>query len=708
MWFKKLKKKKLQCFLIGLLLLISSLIFTTSLSLVTSINGYVKSYYSNEKFYDIIVYDANPGTKEDVYTWGKNNYKVKDVKSLDAFNSGNNLYHKDKKIKIPDYDIIALENYNNIPFGITKVKSLNKEICPLYNEIWISKLFADAHNISLGDNIKFKLENKDVSLKVSALINDSLQPSHLMSKTMLYINKNNEKDFNSLKKVNFTFVKPSKNADIESLSKALNKAVDLGGYTGNKDIQIQAATMVTSIIGAIASLSSLMIFFVSVFLIRFLLWNNILKEYKSIGIYKSLGFTKKEIQKIYITGYSLTSLIGCILGTLFSIPLLNYIASKVIKYIGAFRGIEINFSSIIITVLLFSSIVFINLYLVIRRTNKISPVDALRTGVTSSKKKLTRSLIKNSSSPLTLAVNDIFKYKKISVYILLSLTISISLIIFFGNTNYSTQNMKYNSNDWFGTPKGDVYVSLNGVNSQSDFKNILDDISKDKRVKNYTFGSVVANNVKLDTKKYHINTSLYGIMSMSSYTKDQGLNSIEGENPKRENEVSVTVKILKDANLHVGDYIELTINNEKNTYLITGSYNTLGNNGYQIRMLNSEIEKYMPHYIYNEIFINLKNASDAVSFENHINKTFSFAGANSMEPNNKDMIETLPDTINPITLMLIIAFVVFSIIIVFNIIIMNLMDNKKNFGIMKSLGFTSKEIRKRYLYKFKYLFLIIT
>lgn len=63
------------------------------------------------------------------------------------------------------------------------------------------------------------------------------------------------------------------------------------------------------------------------------------------------------------------------------------------------------------------------------------------------------------------------------------------------------------------------------------------------------------------------------------------------------------------------------------------------------------------------------------------------------------MIETFPSLINPITFLLIAAFGVFSVIIVFNIIIMNLRDNRRNFGIMKALGFTSSQIRNRYLFR---------
>lgn len=707
MWFKKLKKKKLQCFLIGVMIFLSALIFASSVSLINSINGYVKKYYSNDKYYNIIVYDAKESSKADILKWGKSNSKVKDVKMLDALNSGNNIYLKGEKVKTPDYDVIPLQDYKNVPFGLTKVKALSNSKCPKKGEIWVTQLFADDHKIKLGNVLEFKINNKITNLKVTSLINDSLQPSNLLSKYLFYINKENTKDFTSFNKKELTLVNTKKNADVYEVENKLNDKVDLGGAIGEKNLLIKAATMVSSIVGGVMGLASLLVFIVSVFIIRFIVWNNILKEYKSIGIYKALGFSKGKIMKFYIIGYSLVAAISSVLGALCSIPVINYASAKVLKYIGDFKGTNANFSTILITIILFSLIVILNLYFVIRGTNKILPVEALRIGVTSSRKKLTKSFIKNSSSPIALAINDIFKYKKITVCIVLSLILSLSLIILFGNFNFTTLKMKDNSNIWFGSPKGNVYVSLNGISGNEKFKTVLNDIKTDKRVENYAYGSMlVSDAVKFDTKKYHIKTNLYQIASMNSYNNEQGLKTISGNNPKSDNEVAVSANILNESGLSVGDYIELSINNKKANYLISGSYVSLSSNGYEIRILNSELEKYKPNYVYNEIFVNLKDSSNVKGFENDINKKYSYAGATEIEPNNKDMIETMPNLIIPITFLMIAAFSVFSAIIIFSIIMINLRDNRKSFGIMKAIGFTSSQIRKRYLYRITILTVI--
>lgn len=705
MWLKKMKKKKFQCFLIGVLLFLSSLIFASSLCMVTSIKDYVNKFYSNDKFYELILFNANEGVKNDILEWCKSNSEIDDVQAFEAFTSGNDLYNKGENLKISMYDVVPIEDTNKLPFGLDKVISLSDENYPKEGEVWVPQIVADNFNITLGDELTFKTNSKDVTLKVTSLINDSNQPSTTSSQIILYTNKNSIKEFSSDKKAPLIFIDVKNDVDVSCVEKDLASAIKVGGFTIDKDLLIQTSIMTSSMVGGICTLASLLIFIVSVMLIRFIVWNNILKEYKSIGIYKSLGFSEKEILKFYIIGYLLTGLIGSVLGALCSIPVLNYTASKILKYIGKFNGININFTVIFATIFLFSFVVITNLYFVIRRTNKISPVEALRTGVTSSKRKLTKSLIKNNVSPIVLAINDIFKYKKVSVLITLTLTLALTLVLLFGNMNGAISQMKQNTNIWFGIPKSNVTISapLN-INSSAntsihDLKNVLSEVESDDRIKNYVYGSMFYSGVELDIKKYNIKSTLYGVSVMNSFNKELGFTIIDGHNPEKFNEVSLSLNILKESGLSIGDYIELSINNKKNSYLITGSFNSLSSNGHSIRMLNSAVQKEFPEFIGSEVFVNLKDKTEIDDFTKDINNKFALLDAGEIHPLLRYSVDSIPGTLLPMTYLLMVVFIAFSAVTILNIIIMNVRDNRRNFGIMKALGFSFKEIRRRYLYR---------
>lgn len=567
MWLKKLKKKKLQCFLIGMLLFISAMIFASGASIITSVNNYVNKYYANDKYYNVFTINADPNCENTVAKWCKSNFKVKAVKFLDNFTSGNNLYHNNEKLKISNYNLMPLENYKNVPYGLNKMKALNGSSCPSKGEVWITNLFANDNKISLGDSLKIKVNNKFINLKVTSLINDSLQPSAMMGVNILYTSKENNKDFMPFAKGKSIFINAKKNGSLSKLENSLASNANISEVFDNT-ILIRCATYVASLMGGITSFAALLVFAAAVFIIRFIIWNNILKEYKSIGIYKALGFSKKQIFKFYILGYFLIVIVGSTLGTLSSIPILNYTSANVLRYVGNFTNVDINFKVILFTIIVFTSIVTLNLYFVIKRTNKISPVKAISTGITSSRKKLKKSLIKNSSSPLVLGINDIFKYKKSAIYITISLMLSLSLMLLFGNLGVTFSKMNDNLNVWVGMPKSSIIISFDDTINKEKVEAVLNKIKGDKRVENYNYGSIMAGNVKLNTEKYHVKNTGYAVMTLNSYDDNMKFSVSNGHNPISTNEVSASKAILQDSNLSVGDYIDLTVNNKKTTYLI--------------------------------------------------------------------------------------------------------------------------------------------
>lgn len=701
MWLKKLKKKKLQCFLIGTLLFLSSLIFSSSLSMLTSIQGYVNKFYSSGEFYDIICFNANESSINDVLKWSKSKSEVKDIKVMEGFTSGNDLYHKGENLKLTTYTVIPIEDYKSLPYGLTKSNSSNKDSCPRVNEVWITQLLADNYNIHLGDSLTIKTKVNDVTLKVSSLINDSLQPSSTVGTNIIYTNKKSAQEFISFRRTPSIFIDVKSGTNVSNVEKDLSSSAKVGGFIIDKDLLVLSATIAPSSMSGISTLASILVFIVSVFLMRFILWNNILREYKSIGIYKALGFSKKEILKFYIIGYSIIAFIGSALGALCSIPILNYTTSKILKYIGDFQGVSINVNVILSTIFLFTLVVITNLYFVIRRTNKITPVEALRTGITSSKKKLTKSLLKDTISPLALAINDMFKYKKTTAFITLTLTLSLTLVLLFGNLNVMTSKMKENASMWFGLSKSNVTISAPMLVSRAGvLKDVLNEVKRDNRIKNYVYGSMMLTGVvEIDTEKYPIKSTNYGVFVMNSYNSDLGFNIIYGHNPENSKEVAVTSKILEEAGLSVGDYIELSINNKKTSFLIAGSYNSMMQMGYGIRILSSAVEKEIPEFIGSEIYVTLKDSTDIEEFKKEINNRYPNLDASDIHPMLKDNIGPMAETLLPMTNLLIVVFMVFCSITILNILIMNIRDNRRNFGIMKALGFTSKEIRNRYLYR---------
>jgi len=115
------------------------------------------------------------------------------------------------------------------------------------------------------------------------------------------------------------------------------------------------------------------------------------------------------------------------------------------------------------------------------------------------------------------------------------------------------------------------------------------------------------------------------------------------------------------------------------------------------------VEKELPGSIFNEIFVILKAGTDKAAFEKEIKNKYSNLNASDIQPMMKYTLDPIPGTLLPMTQLLIIVFIVFSGVTILNIIIMDIRDNRRNFGIMKALGFTYKDIRNQYLYRISIL-----
>ena len=161
------------------------------------------------------------------------------------------------------------------------------------------------------------------------------------------------------------------------------------------------------------------------------------------------------------------------------------------------------------------------------------------------------------------------------------------------------------------------------------------------------------NGVVLDTKKYEIKSNECAATTMNSYSDGLGFSVIKGHNPKDENEVAVSLNILKESGLSIGDYIELSVNNKKSSYIISGSYNSLWEDGYGLRILSSAAEKENPQFTYDTIFLNLKNAKDNDDFEKNVNEKFQYVSASSIDPTMQHVIKSIPGTVMPMFLMIV-------------------------------------------------------
>jgi Predicted ABC-type transport system involved in lysophospholipase L1 biosynthesis, permease component len=684
MWWKKLRQKKQQFLLIGIILTVTTAILCGCISFTIETNIRSESFFKPENCPDLFYLMSGKNMERSILDNSSMKEDVGRVFSQPAKIIKNNLLKNGTSLPSHSTSIIALENYKELPWYMGIAKGDKNLLKPGDREIWISSIYAKDNDIQVGDILNIA-GNESNKLKVSALFNSALCPSAMMGVFPMYCNQATLETFNE-KDATYLSI---------SLKKGLSDRESFAGklpaeffqnvfYDFSRSDMKLSFTIMATLFGAIGMLSALVIFIVFVLLIRFILKSNLMREYRSIGIYKALGFTCQEIKEFYLKCYLLVSLLALPLGVLLGIPVSQLLGNINFRYLGTYRISSATPLLCIAAVLVLLLIIVANIAGTLRNINKISPVDAFNIAMTSSKAKLKKSLIKNAHSPLSMAVNQIFKRKGISLMITLILMVSFYLTLLFSSINITCVSLDNHLDKWFGIPSNDC--SINSEISE-DLKDYLkhSPYVKDVIYSDYHFR---VQNLKCNDKDVDFSdTSVFPYSSFQ--VKGLNFHYINGRPPENLNEIGLSSRQRKAFGVKVGDYVNLTMGDYTGEYLVCGEFSTLFRGGNTIHILNSEADKCNLAYTENFAFIKLKDKSSFSVLKKDLETNFPNAQLEKINISLKNAADTVKDLAAPITIVFVVVFFLFSLLNIINLLLMNNIENRRQFGILKALGFTN-------------------
>ncbi|MBP3635829.1 MAG: ATP-binding cassette domain-containing protein [Bacilli bacterium] len=311
--------------------------------------------------------------------------KIKDIKNVKtinkdvSFSSNSYILYNDKK-----YDLVNLSSFDNM-----KKSDLKYGNIPDNNEIVISQYLAR----DLSDNLN-DLIGKEVEI---FLIDSSSNEPFLIRKklTISGIYKNSKVDL--INNTNYAYVKYStiskiynnndRNLKPTNLSLEVNKKDNIDYVKSNIEKMGYKLTntyeyaegifkyldIATFILSCFSSVSLI----VSCIMIIIVFNINVMERTKEIGIFKALGFRKKDIKKIFKTEAFLIGLFTSIISFIFS----SLIAKNLSNLI--YNSYKINIIDINIKYVIFASVISIFVCLVgcinpASKAAKLNTIDSLR------------------------------------------------------------------------------------------------------------------------------------------------------------------------------------------------------------------------------------------------------------------------------------------------------------------------------------------
>ncbi len=691
MWKKKLQTKKLQFFVVGAILAFATMILSTCLSFSSEVNDYINEEYDDPDNANLYI-AATSGTSALIREAAKTRQDIEDIETLPGYLLKNfPLYHDNDLVTdlSDNVNLLVMKDYTASSLSLTPVKGDSKKSGPAKGEVWIQSLFSDIYDIPVGDTFKLN----DSTFTASTIVNDIRKPVSMTNGYTIFINEADAPLFSSLEKIDYILIS-SKTAE-KTLSDWLDTV-----YTSEhralvketlSELKLKSSLM-TILVSGLGTLAAGLMLILTIVIILFFIRNTVLNDFKAIGTYKSLGFTSKQIKSFYLKAYAFVGILAIVTGSLLGLSLSYLIGTIALEYIGDYGLSAVSILTTIAIIGFTFLILLGSVYLALRRINKITPVEAMRMGMTNSKVKLKRSLVKRAHSSFAMSINDIGKHKGSSVIMITIITLTFYIAILLTNMGYSFMRMDEHASKWVSLPDCELYVNTTNTYATDEFQQFL---KENPYVKDYIVGQIGANvNLKNEDQKLNLNYAT--VTTFDNF--DSTLTNVtypQGRPPKNSNEIAIDDVTLLDTGYHLGDYIELKIDGNKKNYMICGIYDTMMAPSVTFhtdafKELGIAPEKYM-----NNVVIMLNHSDDVEAFKQSVlaqYPNYSFITMSGMIEDIKDSIISI---MVPITILLIVVFLTFTLLNIANLIITNNNSMKRDFGIMKAFGFSTGYIIRR-------------
>ncbi|MCU5098333.1 ABC transporter permease [Bacillus wiedmannii] len=588
-------------------------------------------------------------------------------------------------------DISFVKQNSNFDFLL----DLNNEVIDVRKgEIGVPIYYMQKYNLRIGDKIWVVKNNNGLALAISAFVRDvQMNPSLVSSKRFVI----SDEDFERIKGnfgeseylIEFQLTDVNKIKEFENLYQSSNLPQKGPSITYSLFKTLNSLT--DGIIAAVLIIISALLMLIAILCIRFTIMTSMEEDYREIGVMKAIGITSKEIQKLYVTKYVVIAASGCICGYILSLFVTKIFTSNISLYMGTANTSVLHFIvPLIVTTLLFLAVILF-CCIILRNFRRITAIDALRSrgnlGKGKVKSSFSLSQTKITNVNIFIGIQDVVKRFKLYRVLSIVLIIAVFMIVVPVNFLYTIQSPKFVN--YMGTGKSDIRIDLQqSENIEKRFKDVISYIRNDEDVEKYA--AFVTSTFKMvNAEGTHENLNV----EVGDFTQFP-LDYVQGIAPKNEKEIALSYMNANELKKNVGDEIVLFVEGKEKALTISGIYQDVTNGGKTAKASFSYNSENILWYVVNVDMKPTVNLQEKVKKYKH-----NFSSAKITDTDDY-LTQTLGETIKQLRLVTQVAILIailISVLITAMFFKMLLAKDSSQILIMKSIGFSNKDIRIQYI-----------
>ncbi|MCR5349598.1 MAG: ABC transporter permease [Acholeplasmatales bacterium] len=642
---------------------------------------------------------------------------AKKLNTSDAVIMGEFEYHSEDEMKnylpegVTDYyyqDILLIDfkyEYDGGENGSTtivnKENALNRDISKIEivkedksikdNYIYVPYQFNTAGKVKLGSDYELEYNGIIRTYKVKGFINSTYGGCTNMGTIEFVVQDKIYEEMENSATNTRTFVMYLNFSDTNGIEAKLARYVSdmrtnysISLYSGFKDLIINERAFM----GDIFFVLLLVVVIVVIAITLLAIFNNIsnyLKEnIKTIGILKAIGYTSNDIKLAIIIQFSIIMILGIILGIFAGYGFISLVSGVLIAQSGIPYTVSFNFVSTIMPIIVIPLFIYLIIILSLLKVKKIEAVNALRDSSGSHLFKKNHMPLEKSKGGLnfSIAIKNTFhtlKQNIINIVVIIFLTsLLVTAVTFYENFDRNP-NFSLMVNEYC-----DVFV---GVNKESRDE-VYAKLQEDDRVEKIRLVS----GVNAEDKDY-ITLYISAYDNMDNYRNTDY--AYKGRLPKYDNEIAISGKYAKSNGYSIGDEIELSFY-DTYKFKITGLVQSTNNMGREAVLSFDGLEHIYPECRekVQTIYFEVKdddNIDDIIAeykelYDGKITQMISF---DEIATSALGTFKTLSRLLVLITIIISIS----NIGLVLYILLRSLIYKRRfEYGILKAIGFTSRQL----------------
>ena len=428
------------------------------------------------------------------------------------------------------------------------------------------------------------------------------------------------------------------------------------------------------------------IFFIVAVLISLISMSRMVEEDRiEIGTLKSLGFSNRHIRKKYLLYSFSATLLGGIIGSILGFYLLPYYIFGLYRLLFVIEDFSIYYDMHYIILGIIISLVCIcgTTLLTVNKVVKEKPSDLMRPKAPKNGKRVLMERIgfiwKRLNFSKKVTIRNLFRYKKRVLMTIVGILGCTALMLTgFGirDSIVDIPDEQYKKVLHFSDM---IYVNQNNEGD-------IDKYFTSSNIKNYTKTYMLAGNVKNYNTNLFVpsnDSKLENTLSLRELSSKEKLSLSDGD-------IYISDKLAELANKKIGDIITFIDSNGKHYDLkITNIYENYAGN--YILMNQNTYEKEFGKYTTNVVYVNLNDIKKETSWLKSLmakKEVMSVISSKTTLKNVEDMLKTL----DSVVLLLIILSGALSLVVLYNLAIININERTREIATLKVLGFTDKEV----------------